>query len=219
MSLLDESDFSYYSILYYFSGLLFPLIILNNSIRNHINYRFESNLNPQKKDIKFLFYVLIIILIPLSFLITKYFTLSFNFIKNILISKGYIDIKYEILIILVVILLLSINKTKNKLKNLFIINFFLNSIFIWSNYFLNIYGINNFTNEYMLDFKTLNIINIIYLYIIEILFYLWSYLTYNNNLSNWSVPYPSNSELKPIFKITIFYFGILVYYYIFNRIS
>ena len=219
LSLLDESNFSSYSILYYFSGLLFPLIILNNSVRNYVNYKFESNFNPPKKDINYLFYTLTLILLPLSFLITKYFTFTLNFFKNIPTNRGYIEIKYEILIILIVLVLLLINKTKNKLKNLFIINFFLNSIFIWTNYFLNIYGINKFTNEYMLDIKTLNIINIIYLYIIEILFYLWSYLTYNNNLSNWSVPYPSNSELKPIFKITIFHFGILVYYYIFSSIN
>jgi len=219
ISLLDESDFSSYSILYYFSGLLFPLIILINSRKNYLNYKFESNLSSQKKDIKFLFYAVTLILLTLSFLISKYIIFTFYFFKIIPTNGGFIDIKYEILIILTIIILLLINKTRNKLKNLFIINFFINSIFIWTNYFLIIYGFNKFTYEYFLDFKILNIINVIYLYLIEILFYLWSYLSYKNNLSDWSVPYPSNSELKPIFKITIFYLGILVYYFIFNRLN
>ena len=122
-------------------------------------------------------------------------------------------------------MILLLNKgTQKFIKKILLLNFFFICLINWSNYFLNIQGIEILINTYIsnnsyYEFDKVNILNIFYLYFFEILYYLWSFITYQNNLSDWSIPYPKKSDLLPISKITIFYLGVLSYYFIFNRIS
>ena len=121
-------------------------------------------------------------------------------------------------------ILLLMNKTKRFIKKLFLLNFFIICLINWTSYYLNLHGMEIFINKYIsnnsyYEFNRLNILNIIYLFIFELFFYLWSYITYQDNLSDWSISYPNRSDFLPISKIIIFYIGILIYYLIFKRIS
>ena len=57
--LLNEFEFSYYSILYYLSGFLFPIVVINNSLSNFFDYKFNSN-KYQSKEFKFIGYLILI---------------------------------------------------------------------------------------------------------------------------------------------------------------
>ena len=221
--LLNEFEFSYYSILYYLSGFLFPIVVINNSLSNFFDYKFNSN-KYQSKEFKFIGYLILITILILSILIMSYFIFLINYIIPQIDLNAYFDIKLKILLLLIVMILLLINKTKRIIKRIFLFNFFIICFINWSTYFLNSQGIEIFINKYIsnnvyYEFNNLNILNIFYLFIFEIFYYLWSFINYKNNLSDWSVTYPKRVDFIPISKISIFYFGVLIYYLIFKRIS
>ena len=221
--LLNNFEFSYYSILYFLSGFLFPIVVINNSLSNYIDYKFNSNKYESNK-LRFITFLISFTLLFLSLLIIRYFIFSINYIIPEIDLNIYFDIKIKILLLLIVMILLLINKTKRILKRLCLLNFFLIFFINWSNYFLNLQGIEISINKYIsdnnyYDFYNLNILNISYLFILEIFYYLWSFITYQKNLSDWSIPFPKRSDLIPISKITIFYLGVLIYYLIFKRFS
>ena len=221
--LLNEFEFSYYSILYYLSGFLFPIVVINNSLSNFFDYKFNSN-KYQSKEFKFIGYLILITILILSILIMSYFILLINYIIPQIDLNVYFDIKLKILLLLILIILLLINKTKRIIKKLFIFNFFIISLINWSIYFINLIGIEIFINKFTsnnsyYEFNNLNILNILYLLVFEVFYYLWSFITYQNNLSDWSINYPKRVDLIPFTKITIYYLGVLLYYYILKRIS
>ena len=221
--LLNEFEFSYYSILYFLSGFLFPIIVINNSLSNFFDYKFSSN-KYQSKKFKFVGYLVTIVIVILSILILSYFLYSINYIIPQENLNIYFNIKINILLFLILIILLLINKTKRIIKRLFLLNFFIICFLNWSNYFLKIQGIETFLNKYIsnnnyYEFNNINILNVLYLFIFEIFYYLWSFITYQNNLSDWSITYPKRADIVPISKITIFYLGLVIYYLIFKRIS
>ena len=221
--LLNKFEFSYYSILYFLSGFLFPVVVINNSLSNFFDYKFSSNKYESNK-LRFIVYLVIFTLLILSILIIRYFIFSINYIIPQIDLNSYFDIKLKVLLLLIVMILLLISKTKRIIKRLFLLNFFIISFVNWSIYFLNLQGIEIFINKYIsdnnyYDFYNLNILNISYLFILEIVYYLWSFITYQKNLSDWSIPSPKGVDFIPISKITIFYFGVLIYYLILKRIS
>ena len=221
--LLNKFEFSYYSILYFLSGFLFPIIVINNSLCNFFHYKFNS-IKYQDKKFKFIGYLIIFTILILSILIIKYFMVSVNYVIPQIDLNTYFDIKLKILLLFIVMILLLINKTKRILKKLFLLNFFIICFINWSNYFLKFQGIEIFINKYIssnsfYEFNNLNILNIFYLFAFEIFYYLWSFITYQNNLSDWKIAYPKKVDFIPISKITIFYLGVLIYYLIFKRIS
>ena len=221
--LLNQFAFSYYSILYFLSGLFFPIIIISYSLRNFCDYKFNSN-NYEIKKLKYIGYLVFFNILILSILIIRYFILSINYIIPQIDLNSYFDIKLKILLLLIVMILLLINKTKRIIKKLFLLIFFIIFFINWSTYNMNLHGIESFINKYIsdnnyYDFNNLNILNISYLFILEIIYYLWSFITYQNNLSDWSITTPKKVDFIPLSKITIFYFGVLIYYLIFKRIS
>ena len=220
--LLNELEFSYYSILYFLSGLLFPIIVIKNSLSNFCDYKFNTNKYRSRKLENFGYLVIFNILI-LSIFIIRYFTFSINYIIP-QYNFNIFDIKLKILLLLIVMLLLLINKTRSTLKKLILINFFIICFVNWTIYFLNLQGIEIFINKYITnnsyyEFNNLNLLNILNLFIFEIFYYFWSLLTDQNNLSDWSITYPSRDDFIPISKIFIFYMGVLIYYFIFSRIN
>ena len=221
--LLNEYEFSYYSILYFLSGFLFPILVINNSLSKLFDYKFIPN-KSQSKKLKFISYIIIFTILILSILIFRYFLFSVNYIIPQLELDGYFDIKLKFLSLLILIILLFIKKTKRIIKKLFLLNFFVISFINWSIYFFKLQGIEIFIDKFIsnktyYEFYNLNIINIFYLFIFEIIYYLWSLITYQNNLSDWSITYPSREDFKPLSRIIIFYLGVFIYYFIFNRIS
>ena len=221
--LLNKDEFSYYSILYFISGFLFPIVIINNSLKNFFYYKFSSNKYKSNK-LRSIGYLVTFTLLVLSILIIRYFILSINYIIPQIDLNSYFDIKLKILLLLIVMILLLINKTKRIIKKLFLLIFFIIFFINWSTYNMNLHGIESFINKYIsdnnyYDFNNLNILNISYLFILEIFYYLWSFITYQNNLSDWSITTPKKVDFIPLSKITIFYFGVLIYYLIFKRIS
>ena len=221
--MLNELEFSFYSVLYFLSGLLFPILLINNSLSNFFDYKFNVNKYNSKK-FKFIGYLVIATILILSILIISNLIFTTNYIINQINLNINIDINLKILFLLIVMILLLINKTKRIIKKLFLINFFIISFLNWSIYFLNLLEIEIFTNKYIsnnsyYEFNNLNIINTFNLLVFEIFYYLWSYISYKNNLSDWSITYPKKADFKPIYKITTFYLGVIIYYYIFKRIS
>ena len=221
--LLNEFAFSYYSILYFLSGLFFPILIISNSLRNFCDYKFNSK-NYEIKKLKYIGYLVCFNILVLSILIIRYFIFSVNYIIPQINFETYFDIRLKILLFIIVMIFLIINKTKIILKKLFLLNFFIICFINWSIFFINLQGIETFINKNIsnysyYEFNNLNILNIFYLLIFEIFYYLWSFITYKKNLSNWSINVPQSEDLIPISKITIFYLGVLIYYLIFKRIS
>ena len=221
--LLNEFEFSYYSILYFFSGLLFPILVINNSLSNFFYYKFNSS-KYQSKKLQFIGYLVIFTILFLSILIIRYFIFSINYIIPQIDLNIYFDIKLKIFVLLILMILLLINKTKRILKKLILLNFFIICFINWSSYFLNLQGIDifinkNISNNSYYEFNNLNLLNTFYLFIFEVFYYFWSFITYQNNLSDWSINYPKKSDFIPVSKIIIFYLGVLIYYLIFRRIS
>ena len=221
--LLNRSDFSYYTILYFLSGFLFPILVIKNSLKNFYDYNFYFN-KYEIKNSKFIFYPIFFTILALSILIIRYFKFSLEFIIPQIDLSIYFDIKYEILAYLIVMILLLINTTKRFLKKLFLINFFIIFFVNWLIYFSNFLGIEIYISKYISNnayyqFNNLNLLNILYLFIFELFYYLWTFISYKNNLSDWSIPFPKRIDLIPISKITIFYLGVIIYYFIFNSIN
>ena len=204
---------------------MFPIIVVNISLKNFLNYKFHnSNVINKKREIKLLTYPLISILFLLAILINLYFLYTFELFNPFLIENNFINLKFNIFVFLFIIIILLVNNTKKYLKRIILINFLVISIILWTKYYINLLEINNifsnfFSNISYPNIKVMNIFNVIFLLIIEILYYCWCYLSYKDNLSNWCVPYPTKLDLKPIIKLLIFYIGILIYYLIFNQIS
>ena len=221
--LLNKFEFSFYSILYFLSGFLFPIVVINISLNNFFDYKFSSNKYESNK-LRSIGYLVSFTLLILSILVIRYFIFSIKYIIPQIELNSYFDIKLKILLLLIVMILLLINKTKRIIKRLFLLIFFIVFLINWSTYYLNLQGIETFISKYIsdnnyYDLNNLNILNISYLFILEIFYYFWSFITYQNNLSDWSISIPKRVDFIPLSKITIFYFGILIYYLIFKRIS
>ena len=221
--LLNKFEFSFYSILYFLSGFLFPIVVINISLNDFFDYKFSSNKYESNK-LRSIGYIVSFTLLILSILVIRYFIFSINYIIPQIDLNSYFDIKLKILLLLIVMVLLLINKTKRIVKRLFLVIFFIIFFINWSTYYLNLHGIDNFIIKYISDdnyyyFYNLNILNISYLFILEIFYYFWSFITYQNNLSDWSITIPKRVDFIPLSKITIFYLGVLIYYLIFKRIS
>ena len=221
--LLNEFEFSYYSILYFLSGFLFPIVVIKNSLSNFFDYKFSSNKSHSKK-FKLLGCIVISTILILSILIIGYFIFLVNYIIPQIDLNIYFDIKLKILLLIITTILLLINKTKRIIKIFILFNYSIICFVNWSTYFFKLQGIDILLSKYNTDisyyeFNNINILNILFLFIFEIFFYLWSFITYQNNLSDWSLSYPKSRDLVPISKITIFYLGVLIYYFIFKRIS
>ena len=118
--LLNKFEFSYYSILYFLSGFLFPIVVINNSLNNFFDYKFISNKYEGNK-LRSIGYLVTFTLLILSILIIRYFIFSINYIIPQIDLNSYFDIKLKILLLLIVMILLLINKTKRILKRLLLL--------------------------------------------------------------------------------------------------
>ena len=214
--LFNINDISFYSILYYLSGTICPSLIYLNSLHNYTYFKFNENKIFSKKPIKgkALLFLVAINLLFLSYLIADYIFINLDLISNLFIGIEFQqpDIFQLSIFILFIAILLIFKKSRLLFKKLILINFILNSFYIW---YLQINSINVDDQFRIYKYFGLNDINLINVYIlvaIEISYFTWSYLSYKTNLSDWIVQRPQKGDIIPILNIIIFYFFIIIYY-------
>jgi len=148
------------------------------------------------------------------YLFSKINNASFN-----LLEFNYL----QLIFILIISILLLIKKTKKKVKKLYLIYYLINFSFYWT---INTYSLNisnsfikdNYIKNFISSNLNFNYINIIFLFLLEILFFLWSFIVNKNNLSDWNIPKPKKRNLYPLVNISLFYFGLIVYFYMLKNI-
>ena len=207
--------FSFYSILYYLSGLICPVILCLYSINNFTYYKF-SNFNTQKiiKG-RNLFLLAFTTLGIISYMLFSYIFMNVDLFINLFISESNtfkIQFVHQIIIILIFSIFLIFRKTRLFIKKLVLLNFLLISAMIWYSNINNIQLNNELVLFNFLNLKNFNFNNIIYLFTIECLYFLWSFVSNKNNLSDWTVKIPLKNEVLYFFRITLFYLFIMLYY-------
>ena len=215
--LFNINNFSFYSILYYLSGTICPSLICLNSLNNFTYYKFDRQEIYSKKIIKGkpLFLLVSINLILLTYLISDYLYINFNLINN-LFNEGFElqqpDIFQFSFFIFLIAISLIFKKSRFLFKKLVLVNFISISFFIW---YLQINNINVDDQFYFYRYfglNNINIINVFNLVAIEISYFMWSFLSYKTNLSDWIVHIPQKADMTNILNIFIFYFFIIIYY-------
>ncbi len=216
--LFNINTFSIYKLLYYLSGLLVPIFVIINSLSYFTDYKFISNKANKSNNFsgKFLLLITSFVLVSLSSLLSVYIFINLNVIYNFVISNNIlfefnIFIDKQIIIVSIISILLIFKRTKLIIKKFTLINYFMISVVNWYMQINNNIS-NNLTPFDILIFDNINTINIIILLAIETFFYLWSYISNDSYLSDWSVPKPYRKEIIQIFNFYIFYLLILLYY-------
>ncbi len=213
------NGFYLYSYLYFFSGFLFPTIIFFVSNEKFLSYKFNNQEN--NNNVKNLTLIVICNLLLLSILISKYIiaflNLSLQFVNKYNLNYS-IGSNISVFINLLIIFLLLFYRSRIFIKRLTLVVFFLISISLWlaTNNMIDL-DYSNFYNQTifynLVDIKYINIINISSLFLIEITYYLWSYISHDRNLSNWKVITPVQKDFYPLLYIFFFYVANLIYYF------
>ena len=218
LSLLNPNNNSFYSVLYYLSGFTCPLIISYYSFRDFTYYKFNkvNNINIFKQ-IKgnTLLITIAFILIPLSILSINYLYINLDLVLKYFFNISYfqkISFLHNLFFTLGFCILFIFRNTRIFIKKLTLFNFIIVSFIIWNS------NINSFfdrgellVNGYLSNSYS-NILNIVFLFTFELLYYFWSYISYKDNLSNWMVPLPTKKNVEPISKVVVFFLLIIVYY-------
>ena len=215
--LFNTNSLSFYSILYYLSGIICPGLICFYSLNNFTYYQFNIKDFKNNRLIKgkTLLTLILLTIIPLAIIISNYLYINLDLIFNLFDDKSFlasISIFNNIYIIFIITILLIFKQTKILTKKLVLINFFLITLFIWYSQINNINIDNKFILNDYLKLDNSNFSNIIYLFIIEIIYFLWSFLSNKNNLSDWVVHYPLKTDIFNFLKIIFFYLFVIVYY-------
>ena len=215
--LFNFNNISFYSILYYLSGIICPSLVCLNSLKNYTYYDFNKDNNYSKNTFKGkgLLFLVLLNLLFLSYFISDYIYINFDIICNLFLKEFNLskpDIFHYSLFIFLISILLIFKKSKILIKKLILVNFVLISFYLW---YLQINNIN--VNEQFHIYKyfglnDLNFINVLILFAIEIFYLAWSYLSYKTNLSDWIVHTPKKRDINPFFNMIIFYFFIIIYY-------
>ena len=215
--LFEINESYFYKYIYFFSGIICPFLVSINSINKFTYYSFNNTNKTKSVKGKALFLLTSIAIITLSTLISNYFYFNFEIIDSLFLNINFSnnDVNNKNIFILIVCLCLIFKKTRLLIKKSILLNYFLISIFIWY------MEVNNipiyFTLPNIFKSENFNFINIIYILTIEVVYYLWSYISYQSNLSDWEVSVPNKKEIFPIFFIVVFYLGILFYYSLVNH--
>ncbi len=215
--LFDINNFTIYKFLYYLSGFCVPILVIINSLYKFTYYKFNYHQTNRSDDIsgKYLFVISLIVLIILSTLIVNYIYINLKLLLDLFISNNeylfHFDIYKQIFFIVIISTLLIFKKTKYFIKKLILSNFFIISIIIWYSQVNNSLSIDKIPYN-IIKFENINFLNITFLLAIETIFYLWSYISYDNYLSDWNVPKPYIKEISSILNILMFYLLIFFYY-------
>ncbi len=214
---LNINDISFYSILYYLSGVICPSLVYINSLKNYTHYKFTREKIHSIKLIKGkrLLFLVAVNLVFLSYLIADYIYINFDLIINLFLDGINVpkpDIQELFFFIFLISILLIFKKSKFLLKKIILVNYILISLYLWHLQINNISVDDQFHIYRYFGLNDLNLINLFILVAIEISFYTWSFLSYKTNLSDWIVPKPKKGDFTPFLNIFIFYFFIIIYY-------
>ena len=214
--LFNINNISFYSILYFLSGTVSPILISSYSLNNFTYYKFNKN-NNSKRFIRgrVLFFLVALNLIILSYLMAYYFYINIDLIFNLFQEEIKLQQPKNFQVCFLILFfsfLLIFKKFRIFFKKLILVNFILISFFIWYMQIKNIKIDDQFHlhRYYLLD--DINLINIFILISIEITYLIWSFISYKNNLSDWTIYLPLKDDLYSISKIFIFYFFIIIYF-------
>ena len=216
--LFNIENFTIYKLLYYLSGLIFPVLTVITSFNNFTFYNFSYKKLKYNFSVsgKLLLLTTVLVLVTLSSLILSYAFLNFRILFDLIFTdKKYLidfDFYYQIMFVVMICILLLFKNVKLFIKKFILINFFIISLIVWYSKLNNILFnetvlINNFLN-----LNDLNSINILFIFSIEIVYFLWSYISHGSYLSDWRLPVPRSTELSPILYIILFYLMITIYY-------
>ena len=218
--LFNNNVVSIYSILYFLSGIICPILICLNSLNYFTYYKFNNNSISSKKIIKgkTLLFLVAINLLSLSYLIVDYFYLGFDFISNLFLEgiKFQLSVFQLNFLIFFIAIFLIFRKFRILFKKLILVNFILISIIIW---YLQINNINIDDQFHIYKYyplNNINLINVFNLIAIEIFYFIWSFLSYKSNLSDWAISMPIKGEMVNFLNIFIFYFFIIIFYSVFS---
>ena len=215
--LFDINNLSIYKLLYYLSGLFVPIFVIINSLNKFTYYKFSLLKNNYKYDIsgKSLFLITLVISSLISILVSRYIFINLKIFLNLFMSNNeylvQFDTDKQILFVVIISILLLFEKTKFIIKKITLTNFFIISIISWYSQ-INNFSLKEVIPFYNLKFGNIYFLNIVFLLAIEIMFYLWSYISCNSYLSDWNVPRPYAKEATPIIYIFMFYLLITLYY-------
>ncbi len=215
--LFDSNNLSFYRFLYNFSGILFSLIVSTYSYKNFSNYNFlNPNLRCRKLiSGKILFVTVTILLITLSLLISNYLFLNIELVTGLFFNINHnfnLALDNQLFMILVFSVLFIFKKTRQYMKGFIILNFFISSSIFWYTKVNNLQIIDKTLFKNFIELENINYSNILLFGSLEIIFYLWSYVSYKTNLSDWIVYKPIKKDILFIMKILFFYLLIAVYY-------
>jgi len=214
--LFNTDKSSIYFILYYLSGFICPFFVCFNSISKFTFYSFNNNKNINNNiDGKKLLFIYLFILTTLSILILNYFTTNIVLFYNLAFNISSIfqgTILKSISLVFIISILLIIRRSRIFLKKLILLNFFIFTFLLWHSHINSIFISNSLIGNRFFNQYNINFINILYISFIELLFYMLSFLSNKNNLSDWCVPKPNLGNLLSVYKIAIFYLFIFFYY-------
>ena len=215
--LFNFNEVSFYSILYYLSGIICPSLICLNSLNNYTYYKFNKNNIYNKNSIrgKSLLFFVAINLIVLSYLIIDYIYINIDLLTKLFFGGFNLhqpSIYQLSLFILLIATLLIFKKSRVLFKKLILGNFIFISFYIWYLQIDNIRVDDQFHFYKYFGLNNLNLINVFILFAIEIAFFSWSFLSYKSNLSDWIVRKPQKDDVYPFLNMFIFYFFIIIYY-------
>ena len=184
--LFNINKVSFYSVLYYLSGIICPFLVCLNSLNNYTYYKFNENKIYNQKIIKgkALLLLVTINLIFFSYLIADYIHINFDLISNLFFNRIKFqqpDIFQLSLLILLIAILLIFKISRVLLKKLILVNFSLISFYIWYLQLKNIDVDDQFHIYKYFGLHDLNLINVFILLIIEISYFIWSFLSYKTN--------------------------------------
>ena len=197
--LFNFNEVTIYSILYYLSGFICPSLICLNSLNNFTYYKFNKNHIHKKKIIKgkTLLLLVAIVLIFLSYLMADYFYINLDLITSLFFNRIELqrpDIFQLSIYIFFISIFLIFKKSRILFKKLILVNFILISFFIWYVQINNINIADHFQIYKYYELVNINLINVSILIAIEILYLMWSYLSYKSNLSDWIIHLPRKGE-------------------------
>ena len=220
--LFNINNFSLYYILYYISGIVCPLIVIANSLKNLTYYNFKKVKLDVNKVIKgkILLILILVTLTPLSLLIINYFYINLDLIFKVFLKKDFhlhINNLQNFYLFLFIFILLIFNKTRYFIKKFILLNYLFVTFIIWNMHVNNISVSHKLRINGYLNIENSNVINITFLLLIEIIYYFWSFISYKNNLSDWAVPFPLKKNLYSFIKIIVSYLFIIIYYLILDR--
>ena len=215
--LFSINDLSFYSILYYLSGIVCPCLVCLYSLKNYSYFNFNNNKINSKNIIKGkgLLFLVAINLIFLSYFIFEYIYINLDLICNLFLQEVNLpipDIFQFSLLIFIISILLIFKKSRILFKKLILVNFVLISFYLWYIQINNINVDNQFRIYRYFGLNDLNLNNVFILISIEISYFTWSFLSYKTNLSDWIVLRPKKGDITPLINIFFFYFFIIIYY-------